>query len=239
LRKRIRSVARQYLAFNQHSRDLWIADQARAIPAGSKVLDVGAGTCPYRELFRHCDYKSQDACQLDERIHPGYGVIDFVSDICRIPVENASYDVIVCTEVLEHVPEPIRAVEEFSRILKPGGQLLLTAPLGSGLHQLPFHYYGGYTPGWYNHFLSRYGFSDIEISPNGGFFEHFGQESQRFALLLSPRRASAGRLYWPLWAVATPVFGYLMPVLCAAISRADTGREFTVGYLVKATKSAG
>ena len=213
-----------------------MAEQARSVPAGAKVLDVGAGTCPYRKLFLHCEYKTQDACQLDERVHRNYGAIDFVSDISRIPVEPASYDVVLCTEVLEHVPEPIRAIEEFSRILRPGGLLLLTAPLGSGLHQLPFHYYGGYTPGWYQHFLTQHGFSEIAVLPNGGFFEHFGQESQRFALLLSPRRSSASPVLWPVWAVAAPIFGYIMPVLCAALSRVDTGREFTVGYLVKATK---
>jgi len=234
----VKLTARRLFAFNQHRRDLWVEAEARALRDGAKVLDVGAGTCRYRHLFEHCEYRAQDACRLDQDTYRAYGAIDLISDICEIPVEDASHDVILCTEVLEHVPEPIKAIEEFARILKLGGQLFVTAPLGSGLHQLPFHYYGGYTPVWYEHFLTRYGFCEIQISPNGGFFEHFGQESQRFAALLSPRASATKILFLPLRMVAVPVFGYLTPVLCAALAPVDRGREFTVGYHVKATKSA-
>ena len=47
--------------------------------------------------------------------------IDFVSDLLNIPVPDKSYDVILCTEVIEHVPDPISAINEISRILKSGG----------------------------------------------------------------------------------------------------------------------
>jgi ubiquinone/menaquinone biosynthesis C-methylase UbiE len=93
-----------------------------------------------------------------------------VSDIVSIPVEDASFDAILCTEVLEHVPEPIRAIKEFARILKPGGTLFLTAPLGSGIHQDPYHFYGGYTPYWYRKFLTQNNFEGLKIEANGGFF---------------------------------------------------------------------
>lgn len=43
------------------------------------------------------------------------------------------------------VPYPVAAIQEMARILKPGGRLLVTAPLASYLHQEPFHYYDGYT----------------------------------------------------------------------------------------------
>lgn len=238
----LRSVAHQYFAFNEHSRDRWVALQALRIPADAAILDVGAGTCLYREFFRHCRYLTQDACQLKPRQlrgQSGYGQIDFVSDIVSIPIDSEAVDVVLCTEVLEHVPEPIRAVEEFARVLRPGGRLLLTAPLGSGLHQLPFHYYGGYTPQWYERFLSLYGFEDIDVKPNGGFFEHFGQESQRFAKLLSPRHGRSNLRYWPIWIVSVPLFGWVMPVICAMLSPLDTTHEFTVGYHVSATKATG
>ncbi len=87
--------------------------------------------------------------------HGGYAAIDYVCDITQIPVEPATFDVVLCTEVLEHHPEPINVVAELARVLKPGGVLLLTAPLGSGIHQEPYHFYGGYTPFWYRRFLRR------------------------------------------------------------------------------------
>ncbi len=183
-----KKVPQDYLYdFNQRDRDQWVIEKARSIPAGAKVLDVGAGTCPYRSLFSHCDYKAHDF-EKYEGIKLGgksqYGTIDYSSDIVSIPVPDASFDVILCTEVLEHVPEPIEALREMSRILKPGGRLLITAPLGSGLHQLPYHYYGGYTPEWYRTFGGKFGLGIQEITPNGGFFHLLAQECVRAAHLI-------------------------------------------------------
>jgi ubiquinone/menaquinone biosynthesis C-methylase UbiE len=97
-----------------------------------------------------------------------YGQIDYVSDIASIPVPAASFDCLFCAEVLEHVPEPISAIKEFNRILKLGGYLFLSAPLGADLHQQPYHYYGGFTPHFYRKFLPEYGFEILKIEPNGG-----------------------------------------------------------------------
>jgi len=187
-------VLRRIYAFNQYERDRWVAAQAAKVAPGSRVLDVGAGSCPYRNLFAHCDYKPHDFARLKPdqlRGQKAYGTIDYTSDILSIPVPDASFDVILCTEVLEHVPEPIRAVQEFARVLKAGGKLLLTAPLGSGLHQEPYHFYGGYTPRWYHKFLKEADFENITIEPNVGFFKHYGQESLRFVTLLAPWRGGA------------------------------------------------
>src|SRR5487761_1297823 len=115
--------------FNQVGRDRWVAAQASALPAGTKILDVGAGSCRYRPLFAHCDYKTQDFKQLStgDVGGAGYGKIDFICDVLNIPAPNASFDAILCTEVLEHVPEPIRLVKELARLLRLGGKLILTA----------------------------------------------------------------------------------------------------------------
>ena len=154
-------------AYNRKRRDKWMIKQANNIPNGSKVLDVGAGGCPHRKLFSHCEYFTQDFVQLSAvqiQNQVGYGKIDFVSDILNIPVPDKSYDVILCTEVIEHIPDPISAIKEISRILKPGGTLLITAPLLSGLHQEPYHFYGGYTKYWYQKFLTENNLSDINMN---------------------------------------------------------------------------
>lgn len=225
-------------AFNQYERDRWVARQAAQVPAESRVLDVGAGSCPYRALFAHCEYKTHDFAQLkpDQLLgQKGYGPIDYVSDILSIPVPDASFDVILCTEVLEHVPEPIRAVREFARMLKPGGRLILTAPLGSGLHQEPYHFYGGFTPYWYRKFLVEAGFQNITIEPNGGFFKHYGQESLRFELLLAPWRVG-GLVWFPFWLLSLPWFAVICPLLGHILDRLDRDRAFTVGYHVTAVR---
>src|SRR5215470_10314648 len=87
-RVRKRLATSDLLAFNLQNRDRWVAAQAALVPAGSRVLDVGAGSAPYRALFSRCDYKTQDFIRLDETQlrDGGYGEIDFVCDAAAIPV---------------------------------------------------------------------------------------------------------------------------------------------------------
>lgn len=230
-------------AFNLVHRDRWVTAQARQLPPGAKILDVGAGSCPYRHLFAHCDYRTQDVAllQAEQLRHGGYGQIDYVGDATAIPAPDGEFDAVLCTEMLEHHPEPIKVVKELARILKPGGILLLTAPLGSGIHQEPFHFYGGYTPYWYKKFLSEAGFGQVSITANQGFYRFFAQESLRYLQLSAPWRIPVGlpvRLVWaPLWLVLIPLLGLLMPLLGVLIDGWDRERRFTVGYHVRAVRS--
>jgi SAM-dependent methyltransferase len=229
--------------FNQIDRDAWVARQARTVAAGSRVLDVGAGSAPYRRLFAHCEYRTQDFAQLtpEQLRDGGYGRIDYVCDAAAIPVPPASFDAIVCTEVLEHVPDPARVLVEFARILRPGGRAFLTAPLGSGIHQEPHHYFGGFTPWWYRRFLAEAGFESIAIEANGGTFRLFGQESVRFVRMTWPTRLPMSwpaRLAWtPAWLLLAPVLGGLVPMAAAVLDRFDREQRFTVGYHVTATRA--
>ena len=225
--------------FNAVNRDKWVALKAATIPPGTRVLDVGAGSCPYRALFSHCVYRTHDFKQLAPELlrgDNGYGQLDYVGDICNISVQDASFDAILCTEVLEHVPEPINALKEFARILRPGGQLILTAPLGSGLHQEPFHFYGGYTPHWYNRFLTELGFTNIQIESNGGFLRLLAQEGVRFLIDYAPWKRRSFILLTPMWLLCAP-WSVCMPVIAKIFDRIlDPSPKFTVGYHVSAER---
>jgi ubiquinone/menaquinone biosynthesis C-methylase UbiE len=241
LRRRL--AASELYSFNVVLRDRWIGAQAARVPTGSRVLDVGAGSAPYRKAFAHCEYLTQDFTQLqpDQLRHGGYAAIDYVCDAAAIPVPDASFDAVLCTEMLEHVPDPIRVVRELGRILKPEGLLILTAPLGSGIHQEPFHFYGGYTPYWYQRFLPEAGFDWIQIESNAGSLRFFGQESIRFLRSTRPfalRMPLVAELLWaPLWLLAVPVLGIAVPAACAILDRFDRDRRFTVGYHVTARRA--
>jgi SAM-dependent methyltransferase len=241
--KKLRSIMGRstVFSFNLINRDRWVARQAAALPSGGLVLDVGAGSCPYRELFRHCQYRTQDFSELQsaQLRHGGYGRIDYVCDATAIPVDNGTFDAVLCTEMLEHVPDPQSVIRELSRILKPGGRLLLTAPLGSGIHQEPYHYYGGYTPYWYHHFLSQADFEQIGVEANGGSLKFYGQESLRFLSLSRPFKAISffpSLLWLPFWLVLLPILGGLIPVVAHLLDRFDHEQRFTVGYHVIAYK---
>ena len=242
VRELIRSS--RLLNFNLVDRDRWVRSHAAQLAPGSRVLDLGAGSAPYRTAFAHCEYRSQDFTQLkpDQLRHGGYSAIDYVCDAAALPVPDASFDAVLSTEMLEHVPEPIQVVREMGRILKPNGLLILTAPLGSGIHQEPFHFYGGYTPYWYQRFLSEAGFDRIHIEPNAGSLRFFSQESIRFLRSTRPfalRMPLPAEVIWaPLWLLSLPVLGILVPLACAALDPFDRERRFTVGYHVTARRTA-
>jgi ubiquinone/menaquinone biosynthesis C-methylase UbiE len=109
-----------------HNRDIWVAEHLNSIPKGESLLDAGAGQQRYRSKCIHLKYVSQDFCEFDGKAVAGLdknntwdtSKIDIVSDIINIPVENASFDNILCTEVLEHIKHPELAIKEFNRIIR-------------------------------------------------------------------------------------------------------------------------
>lgn len=161
----------------------WTAQAVRHIPKGSRILDAGAGECKNRKYCRHLKYVSQDFCAYvpdaeDSILQPSdtdqwdYSKIDIVSDITDIPVGDASFDAVICTEVLEHLVQPESAIREFARILKGGGQLITTAPEISGNHMMPYIYWTGISEFWYRSVYEKYGFQILKLEKCGNYFDY-------------------------------------------------------------------
>ena len=93
-----------------------------------------------------------------------YSNLDIVSDITSIPVSDNTFDVIMCIEVFEHLPNPIDALVELNRVLKPGGKLILTAPFASLTHYSPYHYATGFNKYFYEYHLNLLKHKSIEIT---------------------------------------------------------------------------
>jgi SAM-dependent methyltransferase len=234
LEKKSNTGSDRFEGFNTRARDEWVKDRAKSVELGAHVLDVGAGTAPYQDLFSHCNYKTQDFSQYEGFQGPEgqYAPIDYVSDIASIPVPDACFDVILCTEVLEHVPRPIDALREMVRITKPGGRLFLTAPLGSGLHQEPYHFYGGFTDHWYRRFLTEFNCEIVSIEPNHGFFAHLAQECGRFSWTLGQHKAEHGGYEEEL----SRLMGDVLPRYLYELDKKILMKEFTVGFHVEARR---
>lgn len=185
---------------NERTRREWLARVLADIPVGQKILDAGAGECQFKPLCSHLDYTSQDFSQYDgvgSAVGLQTGVwdtsrIDVVSDISAIPLPATSFDVVMCTEVLEHVPSPVAALTEFSRLLKLGGLLILTAPYCSLTHFAPYHFSSGFNRFFYRHHLDSLGFEIIELSSNGNFFEYLAQEVRRVESVAAKYARSTG-----------------------------------------------
>jgi SAM-dependent methyltransferase len=162
----------------QHERDDWVVAKLNALPPGSRLLDAGAGSQKYRSYCQHLVYLAQDFGGVTQDAQEGfaglketytYGKLDYEGNIWSIPAQDASFDAILCTEVFEHIPYPNETLKEFSRLLKPGGKLILTAPFASLRHMDPYFFYTGFSDRWYEHFLKEYGFRPREITPQGDY----------------------------------------------------------------------
>ncbi len=97
-------------------------------------------------------------------------------------------------EPLLHVPEPTHALDEFTRLLKPGAVLILTAPFSSNVHMAPYHYYSGFSKYWYQHHLQQLGFEIQSLVANGDWYGLLRQEITRLGGLERQR----GNWAWPL-----------------------------------------
>lgn len=171
---------------NESQRILWTQQSLDKIPAGLSILDAGAGECQFQKFCSHLNYTSQDFAQYlgtgESGLQTGTwdnSKIDIISDIISIPVEDNSFDALLCTEVLEHIPNPIAAIKEFSRILRPNGYLIITAPFASLTHFAPYHFTSGFNRYFYENHLKEHGFEITEMEFNGNYFEYLAQEVRR------------------------------------------------------------
>ncbi len=185
LKKSIGDIGTNNFSF----REKWVNEALLKLLPGKRLLDAGAGTQRFRSFCSHLEYVSQDFCEYDgsgdgSALQSGSwdtSKTDLISDITSIPAEDQSFDAILCTEVIEHVPDAVAALKEFSRLLRPGGELILTAPFCSMTHMAPYHFYSGFNKFFYAHNLTAIGFSIIELIPNGDYEENTAQELRRIA----------------------------------------------------------
>jgi SAM-dependent methyltransferase len=147
----------------------FVAQQARMLAPDARVIDIGAGDAPYRELFA-----AQSYVTLDHEETPHTGAVDLLGSAESIPTEAGAFDVVLCTQVLEHVAEPLAALSEFHRVLKPGGRLIATVPFVWEEHELP-HDYFRYTKAGIEHLLTRAAFVELDVRPRTDCFTTLAQ----------------------------------------------------------------
>jgi len=124
------------------------------------VLDVGSKLSPYREWIPSTRYLRLD---IDPKSGP-----DLCCDVTDIRAGAAEFDAVIATEVLEHLPEPQRAIDEFLRILKPGGVCILSTRFICQYHADPQDYFR-YTGDGLRHLFRR--FSKVEVRHHGNRFQ--------------------------------------------------------------------
>ncbi len=224
----------------QQEIDIWVTKKLSEMPAGARIMDVGAGPQPYRKYCKHLEYVSQDFAAYDgkgdgaalQAKEFSYNGLDIVSDICSIPEPDESFDAILCTEVFEHIPDPPSALKEFFRLLKPGGKIILTAPFCSLTHFSPFHFTSGFNSYWWKYWLQRMAFSNFVVTPCGGFFDFIAQ-----LVKITPGITSKYSKRHLIAYLLMPVSFLLILLLSLAKGRKDSSSELVCfGYFIYAEK---
>ena len=215
------------------------------VKSSDKVLDAGAGSCPYKKYFSHAQYESTDFEDIFDKSSKNKH--NFICSLDKIPRPNNSYNIIINTQVLEHVEYPQKVINEFYRILKPGGKLFLTAPQGWGIHGKPYHFFN-FTQYGLESLFKNAGFKIVFIKPRGGIFWYLGKRIKIlpsyifFQYLFKKNTNAAGHRFFlvfillPFYLFFLPICSFFIPFLFFYLDKLDCQQDYTLGYACYCTK---
>lgn len=196
--------------------------------AHGRLLDVGCGAQPLRrELAAHA--RRVVGMERDRERYAATAPQVWGSALA-LPFAADSFDTVYASQVLEHVPEPGLMVSELSRVLRPGGHLILTAPLMWGIHEQPEDYFR-FTRYGLQHLAGRAGLETLEVRAMAGFWVTTGA-----------RTAAYLQRYRSRWPGVVVVVGPLIAAVQLAallLDRLNRVESETWNYLLVARRPTG
>jgi SAM-dependent methyltransferase len=197
------------------------------------VLDVGCGDMPFRPLLApDVRYTGIDVAQSE-----GFGMAAH-GDVTRfdgahIPFADASFDHVLCTEVLEHAARPDLLIAEMHRVLRPGGTLVATIPFSARVHHAPYDFHR-----FTNFQLQRMfaAFDDMRIEPRGNDVAVIANKLIVLGMrLMRPNRGLVWRL--PLVLAVAPVAGLFLVGAHIALAVRAGSTDDPLGYAIEARRA--
>lgn len=173
-----------------------------------KTLDLGSSWSPYAEYF-----PNRTSSDIEDREG-----VDVVADAHDLPFEDNSFEVILCSEVLEHLHTPEKAIAEMRRVLEPGGALILTTRFMFPMHDVP-HDYFRYTESGMKHLFRNW--EILELVPETKNFETMAVLIHRMAFMMEFRGGIVTRTFLFLLAKFVKKLGFLI--------KKEYGRKFHDG----------
>ncbi len=140
----------------------WLQTQAREAGTGYRVLDVGCGPKPYYPFFAE---RASSYVGVDVDTSEG---ADLVGRVESLPVGDGEFDLVLCTQVLEHCDDPAQAVRELRRVTAPGGRVLASTHGTQWYHPAPVDYWRWTHEGLRRLFTTNAEWGSIVVQPSGG-----------------------------------------------------------------------
>jgi SAM-dependent methyltransferase len=148
----------------RHALARWLTEQAGELEgrAPVRILDVGCGVKPYYPFFAHV---ASEYVGVDVVENPA---ADLLGPVEALPVGDGSFDLILCTQVLEHSDDPAQAVRELRRVTSPGGRVLASTHGVQVYHPSPVDYWRWTHAGLGRLFRESAAWSSVEVEPGAG-----------------------------------------------------------------------
>jgi SAM-dependent methyltransferase len=220
----------RYLAQREITRIILLEEKS----LHGKLLDVGCGRKPYRQFVSQV--KEYIGLDVPSTIH-NINNADVVGSSLALPFKNNYFDSILCTEVLEHIPEPLVALQEVARVTKQGGSLLITVPMSEQLHEEPYDFYR-FTQYSLVHLLDKSGWKMIRLYKRGGTWLELGYRFSSFIYsTIGAQRTPSGYLKRRfLLAPLVALFCALIQIVVSCLDSVWKSDLSTIGFGILAQK---
>ena len=221
-----------------HDIDNFVVSSVSELGPEKLVLDAGAGECRFKDLLKDVQYVAVDTGWGD--IAWNYSKIDVAGNVDELPFESNVFDIVICTQVLEHVKEPQLVINELFRTLKTGGVICLSAPQGWGVHQAP-HDYFRFTCYALSYLLEKAGFQEISVKQSCGYYGYLANRLTVFpkTLFWQIENNWLRLALFPLEILSCCIFVVLLPLILNSIDILDRKQDYTLNYFVKGKKLNG
>jgi ubiquinone/menaquinone biosynthesis C-methylase UbiE len=196
-------------------------DIRKTIPFyNGNILDVGCGQSPYKFLLKSdIKYFGIDIVDAEKFDYQNSEITPFNGQ--DIPFEDAKFDGIICTEVLEHVEQYQKLIDEMYRVMKPGASGIITIPWSARYHYIPYDFFR-YTPSSLKTMFRK--FEKIKIKNRGTDIANI---ANKVIVLWFRNLLPTAKWKW----LFVPVWIVLSPILISIVFIAHISLVFNIGSI--------
>jgi len=226
--KRLKRLLFDYSTPQHYYLQKSIKDFSKRCGYGSLLIDIGCGHSPFTKKFL-----SKNLILVDIKKR---GNVNFLSDVQALSIKGNCADLVLFTEVLEHVKDENKALAEIYRILRPGGWFIVSVPFLFGIHEAID--YRRWTAQGLRKLLQGHDFNIVDFRYRGAYFSTLlclWRDMPR-ELLGGDFQSLTAKFLSPLIGLHFVICMLLTPVVIL-LDKVDKRKLSTIGYIVLCRKS--